>query len=48
VTARPLNGARDALIAVQAQLVVVLAERNSALEARVGEMEDHPGRAGVM
>ena len=38
MTARPLDAARDALIAVQAQLIVVLAERNSALEARVGEL----------
>jgi len=33
---RPLDAARDALIALQAQLIVMLAERNSALEARIG------------
>ena len=37
MTAQPLDAARDALIAV-------LAERNSALEARVSEMEDRVAR----
>ena len=43
----PLDAARDGLIAVQAQLIVMLAARNadleqqnSVLEARVGEMEE--------
>jgi len=40
----PLDAARDGLIAVQAQLVVMLAERNSALEARVSEMEERLAR----
>ena len=40
----PLDAARDGLIALQAQLIVVLAERNSALEARVGEMEERLAR----
>jgi hypothetical protein len=44
VSARPLDAARDALIALQAQLIVVLAERNSALEAWVGELEDRLAR----
>ena len=44
MTARPPDPARDALIALQAQVIVVLAERNSALEARVGEMEDRLAR----
>jgi hypothetical protein len=44
VTTRPLDAARDALIAAQAQLIVMLAERNSALEARIGESEDRLAR----
>jgi transposase len=44
VTARPLDPARDALIALQGQVIVVLAERNSVLEARVGELEDRLAR----
>ena len=41
---RPLDAASDALIALQARLIVVLAERNSALEARIGEPEDRLAR----
>jgi transposase len=44
VTTRPLDAARDALIAAQAQLIVMPAERNSALEARIGESEDRLAR----
>jgi transposase len=40
----PLDAARDALIALQAHLIVVLAERNFALEARIGELEDRLAR----
>jgi BMFP domain-containing protein YqiC len=36
----PLDAARDGLIAVRGQLIMLLAQRNSALEARVSEMED--------
>jgi hypothetical protein len=36
----PLDAARDGLIAVQAQLIEVLAARNAGLEARIGEMEE--------
>ena len=35
MTVRPLDAARDGLIAAQAQPIVVLAGRNSALEARI-------------
>jgi hypothetical protein len=40
----PLDAARDGLIAVQAQLIEVLATRNAGLEARVGEMEERLAR----
>ena len=40
----PPDAARDGLIALQAQLIVMLAERNSALEARVSEMEGRLAR----
>jgi transposase len=36
----PLDAVRDGLIAVQGQLIVLLARRNAELEARVGELED--------
>jgi transposase len=39
VTARPLD-ARDALIALQGQLIALLAARNAALEERVAELEE--------
>src|SRR5262249_52937230 len=41
---RPLDAARDGLIALQARLILVLGERNSALGARVGEPEDQLAR----
>jgi hypothetical protein len=40
----PLDAARDGLIAVQAQLIEVLAARNAGLEARIGEMEERLAR----
>ncbi len=40
MTSRPLDAARDALIAVQGQLIALLAARNAALEERVGELEE--------
>ena len=40
----PLDAARDGLIAVQAQLIEVLAARNAGLEARVGETEERLAR----
>jgi transposase len=39
VTARPLDAARDALIALQGQLVAALAAQNAALASRVAELE---------
>ena len=39
MTARPQDTARDALIALQGQLIAVLAAHNAALAARVGELE---------
>jgi hypothetical protein len=44
VTARPLDAARDALIAVQGQLIVMLAEQNLSLAARVADLEERLGR----
>jgi len=38
VTARPLDAARDALIALQGQLIAMLAVQNAALAGRVGEL----------
>ena len=40
----PLDAARDGLIAVQGQLLMLLAQRNCGLEARVSEMEDRLAR----
>jgi transposase len=40
VTARPLDAARDALIALQGQLIAMLSARNAALAARAGELEE--------
>ena len=43
MTGTPLDDARDArdaLIAVQGQLIVVLAARNTGLEARVADLEE--------
>jgi hypothetical protein len=39
VTARPLDAARDALIAVQGHLIAMLAAQNAALAVRVAELE---------
>jgi transposase len=39
VTARPLDAARDALIALQGQLIALLAAQNATLAARVAEVE---------
>jgi hypothetical protein len=39
VTATPLDAARDALIALQGQLITLLAAQNAALAVRVGELE---------
>ncbi len=39
MTTRPLDAARDALIALQGQLIAVLAAQNAALATRVGELE---------
>src|ERR1700683_2176306 len=39
----PLDAVRDGLIAVQGQLIVLLARRNAELEARGGELEDRLG-----
>jgi transposase len=40
VTARPLDDARDALIALQGQLIAMLAAQNAVLAARVAELEE--------
>jgi transposase len=40
VTARPLDAARDALIALQEQLIAMLAAQNTALAERVAELEE--------
>jgi hypothetical protein len=39
VTARPLDAARDGLIALQGQLIAMLAQ-NAVLAERVGEVEE--------
>jgi len=39
VTAKPLGAARDALIAVQGQLIALQAAQNAALTARVTQLE---------
>ena len=39
MTTRPLDAARDALIALQGQLIAVLAAQNTTLAARVAELE---------
>jgi hypothetical protein len=44
VTARPLDAARDALIALQGQLIAMLAVQNAALAGRVGELEERLAR----
>jgi hypothetical protein len=44
VTARPLDTARDALIALQGQLIAMLAVQNAALAERVGELEERLAR----
>jgi transposase len=40
----PTDAAKDALIALQAQLLAVLAARNAELEARVGDLEERLAR----
>ena len=44
MTARPLDAARDALIALQGQLIAMLAVQNAALAGRVGELEERLAR----
>jgi hypothetical protein len=44
VTARPLDAARDALIALQGQLIAMPAVQNVALAGRVGELEERLAR----
>ena len=44
MTARPLDAARDALIALQGQLIAMLAAQNVALAGRVGELEERLAR----
>ena len=44
MTARPLDAARDALIALQGQLIAMLAVQNAALTERVGELEERLAR----
>jgi len=44
VTARPLDAARDALIAVQGQLIAMLAAQNVAMAERVAELEERLAR----
>ena len=44
MTARPLDAARDALIAVQGQLISMLAARNVAMAERIAELEDRLAR----
>jgi transposase len=44
VTARPLDAARDALIALQGQLIAMLAVQNAALAGRAGELEERLAR----
>jgi transposase len=44
VTARPLDVARDALIALQGQLIAMLATQNAVLAERVGELEERLAR----
>jgi transposase len=44
VTARPLDDARDALIAVQGQLIAMLAAQNAVLAERVGGLEERLAR----
>jgi transposase len=44
VTARPLDAARDALIALQGQLIAMLAAQNAALADRVGDLAERLAR----
>jgi len=44
VTARPLDAARDSLVAVQGQLIALLAAQNVAMAGRVAELEDRLAR----
>jgi hypothetical protein len=44
VIVRPLDGARDALIALQGQLIAMLAAQNAALTTRVAELEERLAR----
>ena len=44
LTAMPTDAAKDALIALQARLIVVLAARNAELEARAGDLEERLAR----
>jgi transposase len=44
VTAKPLDAARDALIALQGQLIALLAAQNTALAGRVAELEERLAR----
>jgi transposase len=44
VTARLLDGSRDALIVLQGQLIAMLAAQNAALAERAGELEERLAR----
>ena len=44
MTATPLDAARDALIALQGQLITLLAAQNAALAERVAELEERLAR----
>lgn len=44
MTAKPLDAARDALIALQGQLIGILAEQNAQLAARVADLEERLAR----
>jgi hypothetical protein len=47
VIVRPLDGASDALIALQGQLIAMLAAQNAALTTRVAELEERLAEAGA-
>jgi hypothetical protein len=47
VTVRPLDAARDALIALQGQLIAMLTAQNAALAERIGELEEPAVEAGA-
>ena len=44
MSAKPLDAARDALTALQGQLITVLAAQNATLAARVAELEERLAR----